>query len=491
MDLKSIRIILVIFSFVIVQIVLFQESGYTVCTGLKSTQLQIKLSGQLPNQLTDQLTDQLTIPNPIGVDSKCNLKSSKNIFKNIFNLNNLKGIFRIGSHSSSVQKKILSEEQNMLKTVVAAEEAFPSSFTCREVRNIFEKINLKRRSKEFQKLKDIKSRKNCLSESYDGHNVILNNNNQVFVELNISAGAGSVKNVSKAIKVDFENKTDGVPAFDEYVIYRANSGNKSKTMNKTYEKEARIKKIFQNNNSAVFSTSECHNMKGVKTELMAKFYKNRDAFEFAKTKDYQLLLQSEQGRKLFLKNAIELVKLIKQMFENNLSHRDIKPENLFVDANVNLALGDFDFLTYLKDLKISGTPGFIAPEFFYPFYKNKGVENADLYSLGVTLYELFNPDFYFLSSNGSELVDVGRSAIKEYMRNKIDFAINESEDNNEMINVYKKELQRVEMIQNPINKKINKIFLQMSNPNPKERSSVEDVIRDLKSIYDDLNKQDV
>ncbi len=74
-------------------------------------------------------------------------------------------------------------------------------------------------------------------------------------------------------------------------------------------------------------------------------------------------------------------------------HRDISPSNIFIGCNGNVKLGDFGIAKTLdvgatiltEDLQAKGKTPYMAPEYMRgePF-----TPQADLYSLGVTLYEL-------------------------------------------------------------------------------------------------------
>ncbi len=76
--------------------------------------------------------------------------------------------------------------------------------------------------------------------------------------------------------------------------------------------------------------------------------------------------------------------------EMGLIHRDIKPANILLDEQANPKIGDFGLARSLEDGAeqgdIFGTPGYTAPEVL----ANPAAvdQRADVYSLGVVLYEL-------------------------------------------------------------------------------------------------------
>jgi len=76
--------------------------------------------------------------------------------------------------------------------------------------------------------------------------------------------------------------------------------------------------------------------------------------------------------------------------EMGLIHRDIKPANILLDEQANPKIGDFGLARSLEDGAeqgdIFGTPGYTAPEVLAN--PTAVDQRADVYSLGVVLYEL-------------------------------------------------------------------------------------------------------
>ena len=93
-----------------------------------------------------------------------------------------------------------------------------------------------------------------------------------------------------------------------------------------------------------------------------------------------------------LRMGLDICSALILCHSKNIMHRDIKPENIFCNGDGNFKLGDFG-ISKLVDSSLNcssntciGTPQYAAPEQAGGIYDVR----VDLYSLGLTLYELAN-----------------------------------------------------------------------------------------------------
>ena len=87
----------------------------------------------------------------------------------------------------------------------------------------------------------------------------------------------------------------------------------------------------------------------------------------------------------------ELCEALEICHGQNIIHRDIKPQNIFIDRYGSFKLGDFGIARKMEGmtstLSQKGTFGYIAPEVVQG---RKYDTRADIYSLGLVLYQLMN-----------------------------------------------------------------------------------------------------
>ncbi|KAK8567644.1 hypothetical protein V6N13_105601 [Hibiscus sabdariffa] len=102
--------------------------------------------------------------------------------------------------------------------------------------------------------------------------------------------------------------------------------------------------------------------------------------------------------------AYQVLSGLNYLREFNIVHLDIKPSNLLVDQNMNVKIGDFgvskilraDEAPEFRDIYV-GTYAYMSPERLdSDCYDSRYVLAADIWSLGVTLWELYVGHFPFL-----------------------------------------------------------------------------------------------
>ena len=120
------------------------------------------------------------------------------------------------------------------------------------------------------------------------------------------------------------------------------------------------------------------------------------AMEFVAGKDLQHLLKRDPPEpSQILKIITQVCEALQFAHEHGIVHRDIKPANILIDERGNVKVADFGLakvvgpqaVDYTATGMTIGTPDYIAPE---ALDQSKTIDHrADIYSLGVMIYELF------------------------------------------------------------------------------------------------------
>ncbi len=120
------------------------------------------------------------------------------------------------------------------------------------------------------------------------------------------------------------------------------------------------------------------------------------AMEFVSGMDLQhLLKRAPPEPRQILKIITQVCEALQFAHEHGIVHRDIKPANILVDERGNVKVADFGLAKVMGQQGVDytatgmaiGTPDYIAPE---ALEQSRHIDHrADIYSLGVMIYELF------------------------------------------------------------------------------------------------------
>ena len=203
-----------------------------------------------------------------------------------------------------------------------------------------------------------------------------------------------------------------------YRVSKENNVYAAKVLSETY-----ILDEFKNEQNRI--TREIDVLKNVKGENLIKYqedfcFKN----EFG-IMDYVIVMEYFSGRTLrsFLRNDVELETLIRifvsvlygvrdlhnTIIENaGIIHRDLKPDNIMIDDNLNVKIIDYglskiiDFSSITSTGTQIGSPLYMSPE---QLKDSKHIDyRADIYALGIILYEMLTKNIPYKASTLPELL---------------------------------------------------------------------------------------
>jgi serine/threonine protein kinase len=134
------------------------------------------------------------------------------------------------------------------------------------------------------------------------------------------------------------------------------------------------------------------------------------------------------GLGLALDYTCQICNAMDHAHRHGVLHRDLRPSNVLVTANGLLKVADFGTSRFLEiaahGTTIIGSPPYMAPEQF----QGKAVFASDIYSLGVTMYQMFTGVLPYQAPSPADLDQLmrGELVIPPRRRNpKIPTAIND------------------------------------------------------------------
>lgn len=120
-------------------------------------------------------------------------------------------------------------------------------------------------------------------------------------------------------------------------------------------------------------------------------------------KDKIDLLHGIKGQLLF-DYIIQIVNALKYVHTKGYAHNDIKPSNVFITSYGKLKLADFGLTEHnvLDTCRYCGSFDYMAPEVIKRLPHDP--IKSDIWSLGVTIYQIASGELPFGATNGSELL---------------------------------------------------------------------------------------
>ncbi|MFP4365323.1 MAG: serine/threonine protein kinase, partial [Spirochaetia bacterium] len=173
-----------------------------------------------------------------------------------------------------------------------------------------------------------------------------------------------------------------------------------KSLVERFKREARIMMDFRNENIVdVYD----HFKEGTSYYIVLEYIDGVSLDQLIRQERY---LQEDLALYIFM----DACKALKYAHDKGVIHRDIKPANILISRNGEIKLVDFGIAVSVEDDEAGltkegmtlGTPSYMAPE---QFENTKNVDKrADIYSMGVMLYEMVTGKKPFPGSLSAEAI---------------------------------------------------------------------------------------
>ena len=111
----------------------------------------------------------------------------------------------------------------------------------------------------------------------------------------------------------------------------------------------------------------------------------------------------------------QVVEGVCYLHENGIVHQDLKPQNILLKHNGNVLISDFGIgHSFQSSARVVGTPAFQAPELIDKCSNEEEIKpgSEDIWSLGITLYNL---NFQKFPYNGNNVFEIVRSIMSSQL----------------------------------------------------------------------------
>ncbi|MCA9137616.1 MAG: serine/threonine protein kinase [Planctomycetales bacterium] len=190
------------------------------------------------------------------------------------------------------------------------------------------------------------------------------------------------------------------------IIYRAKSAGVTCRPGRSGLRDETIDQLRHPDSTAASGAARSIDMEGNVSWVRRKLRSDEQACDTA-ADDHVDLVWDAFNPQRSARIGIQVADAVHYAHSQGVLHRDIKPSNLMIDADGTVWVTDFGLATALQEEQpvdrsdIAGTLRFMAPEQL----SGKHDTRSDIYSLGVTLYELLTLQPAFVADSKAAVVD--------------------------------------------------------------------------------------